>query len=107
MIRGRIVTKGREYEVGGVKKNEWNSIGKVVFFPSKDGKDAGFIVELNNMPGFYEVREDSGERVYRNPVVVFLDKPKEDSQPQKKVETFDTAPNFGGEIKEEDIAGLW
>lgn len=104
MYRFNIVNPGRSYTgKDGKQKFEWNSLGKLAVFLPKDGKDAAAIVDWNTMPGHYEYNERLGKEIWVNPVVCFLQTPKEDvSKP--KVETTEYEGNlYQGEIKDEDI----
>ena len=104
MKRFNLVTRGRGYTGrDGKQKFEWNQIGKAVYFPEKDGKDAVLIVELNTMPGHSEYDQRLGKEIWVNPVVSFLQVPKEDvSKP--KVETTEYEGNlYAGEITEDDL----
>jgi len=53
-----IVTK-RSYEKNGETKTQWNKVGRLVYFPERDGKEAGFAMELNMFPDtkFYVFEE--------------------------------------------------
>lgn len=102
MQKFNLVTKGRSYTTrDGKNKVEWNQIGKATYFPPKDGKEAGLIVELNTMPGRYEMSERTGKMEWINPVIAFNQAPKEE---KPAVETSGYEGNFDfQEIKEEDI----
>lgn len=101
MQKFNIVTPGREYKnSNGETKREWLALGKAVYFPAKDGKDAGLIVDWNTMPGKNFTDKD-GKMGYNNPVVCFIQKPKESTQ---QVETTGYDGNLHEPIKDEDIA---
>lgn len=103
MKRFNIVTRGRGYTGSdGKQKYEWNQIGKAVYFPESGDKEAGLIVELNTMPGRSEYNERLGKETWINPVVTFLQAPKEGSKPKVETTGYD-GPLYGGEITDADL----
>lgn len=88
MKKFRIMVKGKEYQTrDGQTKNEWNNVGKMTFFPAKDGKEEGYLLELNMFP--------------TTKFSVFEDKPKADEKAQ--VETTQYEGELHTPIKDEDI----
>ena len=54
----------KKYTKDGEEKTFWANVGKLVYFPKTEEKDAGFVLELNMFPDTH--------------FGVFEDKPKED-----------------------------
>lgn len=44
------VSVPRNYTKDGEEKTAWGNVGKLVYFPASEGKDEGFILELNMFP---------------------------------------------------------
>lgn len=44
------VSVPRSYEKDGEKKTAWNNVGKLIHFPTGNGKPEGFILELSMFP---------------------------------------------------------
>jgi len=58
------ITTVKTYEKNGEEKKTYPQVGKLVKFPAKDGKDEGFILELNMFPNekFFVFKDEPREK---------------------------------------------
>ncbi len=41
----------KKYQKDGVEKTQWNRVGTLIYFEARDGKEAGYKLELSMFPG--------------------------------------------------------
>lgn len=65
--RFNIVT-ARKYEKDGEEKKAWLNVGSLVYFPAKDDKEEGYVLELNMYPTtkFYVFKQEKKEKADTN-----------------------------------------
>lgn len=44
------VSVPKKYTKDGEEKTAWNNVGKLIYFPATESKEAGFILELSMFP---------------------------------------------------------